>query len=334
MHSPCQRPAILQSSMSCAAFSAVDPSASRPNDWKQVAIQNLLDVRADLRGRRPVEPVRGQDPRRDHQVAVETVALRDRRVTRVDEIVRLHPRRLEADRRAVRGVHILHVHAARARALIPGGLQLLADVERIREVVAGRDHQPVTEAVDALVEEELVLLQRGVGAHSAGGLDQPGLRRDPVEGALEDAVVEARPADRGACRERLRDVAVVAGERPGSDVVRDRMAARVDRLVGRHLLREQRQRGLRSLVVRDVAECLLVAGLRVAVRELRLVRLEVAGDRVHVDRPALRGLGRAGAGAAARGQHDAGHGSSDSESHDHGADEDQPPVHHHRMVRA
>ena len=65
----------------------------------------------------------------------------------------------------------------------------------------------------------------------------------------------------------------------------------------------------------------------------QLVRLEVAGDRVQIDRPGRRGLCRAAV-AAARGQHDAGHGSSDGEGHDHGADQDQPPVHHHGMVRA
>ena len=63
-----------------------------------------LDLRAQAGGAAEVVAVRLQDARRDHQVAVEAVALRHGRVAGVDEVARLHPRCLEADGGAVRGV--------------------------------------------------------------------------------------------------------------------------------------------------------------------------------------------------------------------------------------
>ena len=78
--------------------------------------------------------------------------------------------------------------------------------------------------------------------------------------------------------EGLRHVAVVACERGRSDAVGDPMAAGI-RVVA-VLLGEETERDLRASVVGDVPEGLLVAGLRRAGGELRVVGLEVARDRM------------------------------------------------------
>src|SRR5581483_2397490 len=199
---------------------------------------------------------------------------------------------------------------------------------------AGGDHQPVAEPVHALVEEPLVAPKRRARADAARGTDEPRLGGHPHERPLEDAVVVARPADRRAGGERSRHVAVVAGEHRRADHMRDPVAARLDpRIVG-HLLREQRQRGLRPLGVGDVAERLLEATLVAAAGgELRPVRPEAARDRVQVDRarpagwPGSRSAGRALAAAAARGKDGAGHGAAGREPNDEDGDDEEAPTH-------
>src|SRR5204863_10202127 len=83
----------------------------------------------------------------------------------------------------------------------PCGRELVADAERVGEVVEAVDHQPMAEAVDALVEEEVRLRDRLAGAKAAR--DRGDLRaRDAAEGALDDAVVVAGPARHRAVRKR------------------------------------------------------------------------------------------------------------------------------------
>jgi hypothetical protein len=119
------------------------------------------------------------------------------------------------------------------------------------------DHQAVAEAVDALVGEEARATDVRIGT------DLARTRRQLVtlgadEGALDDAVVVARPAGRSSVRERLRDASIVMLERRCSDRVGDPVAIGFDRLLG-ELLVEQVERGLRPLAVRDVPERLPAA---------------------------------------------------------------------------
>jgi hypothetical protein len=155
------------------------------------------------------------------------------------------------------------------------------------------DHEAVPDPVDALVVDEGRPAHARVVAEAADGGGQLGLRARADERALEDAVVVTRPAARRALAEGLRDVAVVARERGRADRVRDPVAVALDRLVARDLLVEARERRLRALLVGEVAERLLPARGVAALVERRVVGLEVARDRVRVERPrAGRLLGR------------------------------------------
>jgi hypothetical protein len=89
----------------------------------------------------------------------------------------------------------------------------------------------VPEAVVALVVDERVRLDLRVladGARDAGHL----VGADSGELPLEETVVVARPAGRAAVGERLADVALVAEETAGPDLVRDRVAIGRDGAVG------------------------------------------------------------------------------------------------------
>src|SRR5207244_3978658 len=153
-----------------------------------------LAAAADAHGLRPAVADVGEDLRGHHQVAVELVPPRDGRA-RIERLLRPQPLRLEA----VRGGLVLHEDAARARDLVPLRPQLVARMEGERQVVAGVDHQPVPEAVDALVGDERRVASLDLRAEPPG--DGPETRvRDPLEGALEDPVVVARPAHRRAAR--------------------------------------------------------------------------------------------------------------------------------------
>src|SRR5205823_12279319 len=67
----------------------------------------------------------GKDLRRDHEVAVQLVPLRDRDA-RAELLAPPEPLRPEP----VRGGLVLHEHASRARDLIPRGREPVADPER------------------------------------------------------------------------------------------------------------------------------------------------------------------------------------------------------------
>src|SRR5207237_6108436 len=97
--------------------------------------------------------------------------------------------------------------AARAGDLVPRVVELVEDVERERQGVRRIDPQPVPEAVDALVEDELVAVH-GLARTEATRHRRELASRDARERALEDPVVVARPADRRAVREGQADVAV------------------------------------------------------------------------------------------------------------------------------
>src|SRR4029453_6912841 len=94
------------------------------------------------------------------------------------------------------GRDVLHEDTGLARVAVPGRGELVAHVQRGREVVARVDHQPVAEPVDALVGQEARLADVRVLADVTGALDEVGAR-GADEGALDDAVVVTRPA-RGA----------------------------------------------------------------------------------------------------------------------------------------
>src|SRR5262249_40059091 len=95
---------------------------------------------------------------------------------------------------------VLHEHAACARDLVPSRLQMRADRKRERQVVCRLDHQPVSEAVDALVVEETEAPNVTSGADRSGDPNQTVRRRHVEERALENAVVVAGSAAGGAVR--------------------------------------------------------------------------------------------------------------------------------------
>ena len=153
-------------------------------------------------------------------------------------------------------------------------------VERPGEVVARVDHEPVAEAVDALVEgERRAAAQAGVGADATRRLRELVLL-DVHERALDRAVVVARPASGRARGEGLPDLAVEMGERGGPDGMGDAVAVALDRAQLCDLPLEALERLPRPLVVGEVAVALLEAGEVVAAAfERRVVGLEVAGQR-------------------------------------------------------
>src|SRR5207249_10070919 len=75
---------------------------------------------------------RGQDPRGHHQVAVELVPLLHP-VAWVEQVLLAHPRR----RRELHwpGQEVLHEDPAGTGRLVPAGRELVADTERVGEVV-------------------------------------------------------------------------------------------------------------------------------------------------------------------------------------------------------
>src|SRR5262249_39968898 len=105
----------------------------------------------------------------------------------------------------------------------------VAHLERERQVVAGRDHQAVTEAMGAGARQPPRAPYLPVGAESATDARQRRrvIRLQTQESPLENAVVEAREAGGRSLGEVLGDVAVVARECCGSDAMRDRVAVRV-----------------------------------------------------------------------------------------------------------
>ena len=199
----------------------------------------------------------GQDPRGDHEIAVELVPRLDL-VTGVKEVLPAHPLgRSELHRPRQ---EVLHEDAARAGALVPGRREFVADVERVRQVVEAVDHQPVPEAVDALVKQEVSAVDLLAGTEAAR--DRCHLRAgDAAERALDDAVVVARPARHRAVCKRLRRIVVVADIRGVPDLVVDLVAAALDLRVRPHRACEPRERLLRAVVVGDVPERLLVTGV-------------------------------------------------------------------------
>ena len=193
---------------------------------------------------------------------------------RVKRLLRAEPLRLEPVGRGL----VLHEDAACARDLIPLRAQPVAGVQGEGQVVAGVDHQPVPEAVDALVGDERRRVRLDAGAEPScdGREARVG---DALEGALEDAVVVARPADRRAAGEGRADIAVEARERAGPDRVRDPVAVLLDERARPHLVDESREGDLGAAVVGEVGERLLEAR-RVGVTALHgpVVGLERGGD--------------------------------------------------------
>ncbi len=157
----------------------------------------------------------------DELVARQLVLLRHP-VAGVDEVVVVEPLRAEAVRRR----DVLHEHAAVARVRLPLALEVVADLERDGQVVAGGDHEPVAEAVQALVLELGERLHLRVVAEPARHPAEDARRAvgDVDERPLEHAVVVARVADRVAFGERAADVALEACERGRTDDVRDAVA--------------------------------------------------------------------------------------------------------------
>ena len=205
------------------------------------------------------------------------------RLARVDRVVVAEPLRGDP----VGGRDVLHEDAAGARGLIPRRRELVTHLERLRQVVVREEHQAVAEAVHALVRDEGATPNVRVRAQLArDGAEL--IRVDVRVGALEDPVVVARPAARGALRERLPDPAVEAHERCRADHVRDPMAVPLDLGVGGDPAVELRERVLRAVLVGEVPERLLEAREpALAARELRLVGRELRCCR------RLRGIRRA-----------------------------------------
>ena len=206
-----------------------------------------LAAPAPVGGLAPVVAVERVDPRGDHQVAVDLVALGDR-VARVDRVLLA-----EVARGAHRRVEVLHEHAAGAGDAVEVGQQLVAGAQRPGQVVAAVDHQPVPEAVDALVEQELLGVHRRGAAEMLRLLDDH-VPRQPGQRDLEDAVVVARVAGHRAVRERLAGVVLVVDEAGAPDPVRDLVAVGVDAGDARVVGRQQRERLLGPLAVGEVAE--------------------------------------------------------------------------------
>ena len=127
------------------------------------------------------------------------------------------------------------------------------------QVVTRLDHQPVPEAVAALIVEEASAPDSGADADRARDLGEPRLRRDPEERPLEDPVVVAGDARGRAERERLRDVAVEPLEGPGADEVRRSGGSPSPPRVDLEPRLEERECEPRPLAIREVAERLLEA---------------------------------------------------------------------------
>ena len=148
-------------------------------------------------------------------------------IARVQRILLVEPGRPVAEP----GADVLHERAARAGDPIPPRAQPAAERQRGRKVVSRLDHEAVPEAVPALVVEEALPANPDAEAEPASSLSELRLRGDPDEGALQDSVVVAGRARRGALGERPRHVSVVARVRRRADRVDDAVAVALDVLV-------------------------------------------------------------------------------------------------------
>jgi hypothetical protein len=178
-------------------------------------------------------------------------------------------------------VRVLHEDAARARDLVELRLQRVADAQRLRKVVAGVEHQAVSEPVHALVRDEAHAPDVLVVADPVRGEPEPELVLGHAhECPLDQAVVEARAAVGGALGERLGDVALMPGKTRCADRVHDAVAVGEDCRVGRRPALELGDRPLRPIGEGDVAEGLLETRVLavVAILELGVVGLEPPGD--------------------------------------------------------
>src|SRR6266545_5744916 len=184
---------------------------------------NLLAAPAPVRGLHPVAADVGKDVRGDEQVAVELVAaLDDLAVARIEQVLRAQPPRAQAEGRAL----ILHEDAAAAHDGLRR-LEVVAVLERLRQVEAGVEHQPVAEAMVALVVVECVGPDLRVVAGRAGdACDSVGSY--PGELPLQEPVVVAGAAGAVPGGECLAHVALVVEQAAGSDLVRDRVAVAPD----------------------------------------------------------------------------------------------------------
>src|SRR5256885_13037451 len=152
------------------------------------------------------------------QIAIQLVPLGDG-ITRIDQVALLARAHLHRCRRhpGHRGEEALHEYTPRARMLIPGARQRVADLERVRKVTGAVDHEPMTEAVNALVTHEQGR-RRQNGAH-APCLCGDELLGHPGESALDDAVVVAGPTCHCPVPQRLRGVTVVPRQRSMANLV-------------------------------------------------------------------------------------------------------------------
>ena len=247
MHCSSPLPAFAQSSRVLAGSCARVPRRVTSVRLEAQLDEALLAFPAPVGRLLPVPADARQDLRGDQQVAVRLVRPRDD-PARVEQVVLLQPRRGDPVGRLL----VLHEDAAAARDLVEVGAEPVAEPQRARQVVQRVEHQPVAEAVDALVVDERA--RRALRLLADRARDRRDLRfRDIGELPLEQAVVVAGRADPVSLGERGADVAVVVLERGGADRVGDPVAVRLDGVLP-ELLLEECEGGLRALAKRDVAE--------------------------------------------------------------------------------